>query len=254
MKKIIILVVLVVFLAAGGAVYVAVSNLDKMILAGVEKLGPEIVGAPVTLKAVKLSPLSGKGSLHGLVIGNPKGFYTPSAFELGEIRIAVDLKSLFSDKIVIKEIVIDAPKVTYEAGRGGSNVAVIMRNAEKFSGGSSSDAESSSKSEMKIQIDRFDFTSGTVSVSAKAFKGRTVSLDLPAIHLTGLGKGKDGITPAEASKTILAAVGQGVREAVASGGGVDKLLGGVRKEAEKAIGDAKKKVNKALGGFKKLFR
>ncbi|MEE8517023.1 MAG: hypothetical protein V3T02_10325, partial [Alphaproteobacteria bacterium] len=55
------------------------SSLESLIKAGVETYGTEITQAKVTLETVELDITSGKGALAGLVVGNPKGFQTPSA-------------------------------------------------------------------------------------------------------------------------------------------------------------------------------
>ncbi len=70
--------------------------------------------------------LSGKGTLTGFLIGNPDGFNTDHVFALGTVRGDVALPSLLSDKIVIEEIYIDGPEVTYEAGLTGSNIGKIQ--------------------------------------------------------------------------------------------------------------------------------
>ncbi|MGZ0247110.1 MAG: hypothetical protein ACKVH1_14335, partial [Alphaproteobacteria bacterium] len=80
-------------------------------------------------------PENGEGTLSGLIVGNPSGYKTESAFNLGSISMKLDTSSLTSDTIIIKSIVIDKPEITYEFGDGGSNVDVIGKNVEKAAGG-----------------------------------------------------------------------------------------------------------------------
>ena len=79
---------------------------------------------------MELDLTSGKGALRGLKVGNPEGFETPSAFQLGAISIKVDTGATSGEKIVISEIVIDKPDVTYELGGGGSNIDAIQKNVD----------------------------------------------------------------------------------------------------------------------------
>jgi hypothetical protein len=72
------------------------------------------------LNEAAVSANSGQGTLRGLSVGNPKGFKTPTAFELDEISLTLDIGSITSDPIVIKEIVVSAPRVTYELGPRGA--------------------------------------------------------------------------------------------------------------------------------------
>jgi len=57
-----------------------------------------------------------------MVVGNPEGFKTESVFQLNQIRVILDPKSLLTNRIHIREILIDAPEITYEVGLSGSNI------------------------------------------------------------------------------------------------------------------------------------
>ena len=98
---------------AGASIFL-LSNLDGLIKEAVERVGSEATQAKVSLNEVSISIKSGSGSLRGLKVANPKGFKTPSAFELGGISITLDIASIGQDPIVIKEITITKPQVTYE--------------------------------------------------------------------------------------------------------------------------------------------
>ena len=54
-----------------------------------------------SLEDVDLSLFSGNIALKGLKIGNPQGFAAPNAFELGQISVKFDPKSLLTSKIII---------------------------------------------------------------------------------------------------------------------------------------------------------
>ncbi len=126
-----------------GVIYFVISNLDSIVKEAVERIGTEVTKAKVTLVEVEISTTSGKAALRGLTVGNPAGFHTDNVFELGEVSITVDTSSIGSDIIVIKEILIAGPKVTYELGSDGSNVDAIKKNVEAFTGGSSGGGSSS---------------------------------------------------------------------------------------------------------------
>ncbi|MGH9577577.1 MAG: hypothetical protein ACRD3R_09075, partial [Terriglobales bacterium] len=69
------------------------ANLGSVIKAVVEKVGSEATKAKVTLNEADVSITSGKGRLRGLTVGNPAGFKTGSALELGEISVEVDVST-----------------------------------------------------------------------------------------------------------------------------------------------------------------
>ena len=90
MKKIIVrlliaLVVVVILAVLGVGLF-----LDKAIKAGVETIGPKVTKVDIKLDSVSLSLLSGGGTIKGLVVGNPTGFKTPSAINVGEASLALD--------------------------------------------------------------------------------------------------------------------------------------------------------------------
>jgi hypothetical protein len=124
-------VVIVIVIAV---LVIGLSNIDSIIKEGVESLGSEITQAKVTLDEVEISASDGSGRLAGLVIGNPKGFKTEHAFSLGAIKISLDIGTVLEDKVVIREIAIDAPQIIYELGDGGSNLDALKRNVNTFLG------------------------------------------------------------------------------------------------------------------------
>jgi uncharacterized protein involved in outer membrane biogenesis len=119
----------------GIAVALLMSNLDGIVKTAIEKFGSQVAGVPVRVADVKISLSEGRGTIKGLTVANPAGFKTPTAFSLGEITLAIDTGSVTKDPVVIKEIIVAAPEVTYEVGTGGSNVDAIKKNVEAATGG-----------------------------------------------------------------------------------------------------------------------
>ena len=235
------------------AILVLGLSLNSVIKAGVEKVGPMATGTDVRLNDVDISIFSGKGELSGIVIGNPSGFKSPSAFSLNKVRVALDVGSVFSDKIIIDEIYIDAPEVTYETGGKGTNIKTIVNNINSFSGTSDSPAakEPAAKAEgegTKIQINNLIVKNGKVNLSVTALGGQGVSKPLPDIHLKDIGKDGGGATMADAFKKIFAAVNKNVGTAVA--GSLKDVTGDVQKAAE---GEVEKAVGGALDKVKGIF-
>ncbi|MBC8269817.1 MAG: hypothetical protein H8E36_13800 [Rhodospirillaceae bacterium] len=234
------------------------SSLDGLIQEAVEKYGSEITRAEVKLAAVNIDISSGKGGLSGLKVGNPKGFETPSAFNLGEISITIDTGSVTEDPVVIKEIVIAAPEVTYELGSGGSNISAIQKNVDTYmaqfasSGGS---AKQDSGEGPKLVIENLYVRGGKLNVSATLLKGKTMSAGLPDIHLKDIGKDKGGATPSEVAEKLLSALNDSATKAASSigiGKTLDSLkqkMSGATEGVNKAVGEAKGEVGKKLKGL-----
>ncbi|NKB54975.1 MAG: hypothetical protein GKS00_01425 [Alphaproteobacteria bacterium] len=244
--------VLIVVIAVG--VYWFASNLDSLIKTAVETYGSEITKAEVTLDEVEISPTSGAGSLRGLVMGNPSGFKSDNAFSLGEVSVSIDTGSLGSDTIVIKEVVIGAPAVTYEIGANGSNIDAIRKNVESYVGGSGGGSSGGEKEgETKLIIENLYVRDGKVNVSATALGGKSLGAPLPTIHLKDIGKKSDGATPGEVADQVIKAVSNGATKAVGTLN-LDKVLGGAAKDAmEKGKGVIEKGKDSVGGTLKNLL-
>jgi len=229
--------------------YVLYSSLDSIIEAAIEKYGSEITQTEVSLDGVAIDPANGRGALKGLQVGNPAGFETGYAAKLGEISMAIDIGTLTEDVIVIKEIRITKPAVTYEISSKGSNIDALQRNIDAYtgSGGSGKKAASSEiQAGPKLVIDDLYITDGKISVSAAALKGKALSSALPDIHLTGIGRKSGGATAGEVAKTIMASLSKGVGKGVAVLN-LDDVLGAVG-GGVKGAADVIKKGTGDIGG------
>jgi uncharacterized protein involved in outer membrane biogenesis len=230
--------------------------LDRIIKSGVESAGPRIAQVDVKLAEVSHSLFSGKGEIKGLIVGNPEGFKTESAIKVDAVSVALRPSSIFSKKVVIDSVNVVAPQVTFEGGLTGNNLSKILANIENTLGSGSGTGDTNAASgQKKLQVNDLLITDGKITVAISGLSGQPTTVPLPQIHLTDLGKDSEGITPADLSKRILAAILEGSTKAVGSiatelGKGVTETatsLGkGAVESAEKAtkgIGDLFKKKN-----------
>jgi hypothetical protein len=199
--------------------------MGPIVKAAVEKAGPLVAGVPIKLEQSHFRLLRGVIDLKGFELGNPEGFKTPCAIRVNEVAVDIDVKSLFSDTIVIKRIYIKAPEVTYELGLGKSNIGRIL---EKLESGQKP-APEEKKSGKKVIIEDFLMEGGTVKLGATLTMGAAAPIPLPAIHLTNLGKeeGRKGASPVEVVKKIFGEIGKSVSHLVT--GSVNLVEGGVKK-------------------------
>ena len=251
---IIAVVVLTLLLAIAGL------WLDSIIKAGIETVGPRITRTAVTLERVRVSLLSGQGRIHGMVIGNPEGFQTENAFKLADTRVRLKIGSVFSDRIVIDELVIDGPEVTYERGRSGSNIDQIQKNVEAFGSAASQNPPSpqttkgDESSQRKFQINRLIVKNGRVRLSAAFMEGKAVDVSLPDIELKDIGSGSKGATPKEIVSRVFEAIQTDIGKTVASAGTTLKPeFGTAQEKAQEIRGQAEKAATGAIKNLKGLF-
>lgn len=252
MKKLLIGLAIVVVIVVGGVVYFA-SNIDSIVKSAIEDVGSEATKTKVTLNDVKLSITSGEGTLSGFHMGNPKGFNTKEAMSFGTVSVKIDTASVTKDVILIKEVVIAAPRITYELAGGSSNIQTIQKNVDAFAksmGAGGQKPAEKSEGGKKVIIQNLYVRGGKIGVSAAFLAGKQMNVPLPDIHMTDIGKKEGGASPAEVADQLLSRISQSATRAV-SGLGLDKMMGsakGAASGAAKSVEDATKGIGNTLKG------
>jgi hypothetical protein len=210
----------------------------------INRVGPTLLGVPVSVAHVDISLIQGRVRLGDLVIGNPEGFATDSLFAMGGLNVDLSMASLFTDTIVVREIVVTAPVVTYEQKLTGSNVGALQKQLAGEAKEPAADeapaaepdpaaGEAAAAPGKKVVIERFLLADGTVKVSLPGMMGTAVPIPLPAVELKDIGKeeeGGKGASLIDVIGKVLGAVFKAVIEVVASSG---QLLG----DGVKLLGD-----------------
>ena len=244
-------------------------NLDKVIIAAVEKYGSEVTKSDVTLNEVDLDLTSGNGALRGLSVSNPSGFEEPSAFELGEIAVSVDMSATGEKLIHIKEIRVNAPQITYELNETTNNLDTIKQNIDSYIkenglGGGDQKQAASDEEGPKLIIDKLTISNGKVTVKAPITLNKKIEGNLPTIQLTDIGKDSGGASPGEVAAQVAEKVTSGAMSVVAGlgvgktlkslGAGVTGAAGAVSEGVKGAAGGAGKAVEGAAGAVKNLLK
>jgi hypothetical protein len=228
--------------------------LDGAIKRGVETVGPSLTKVQTKLDSVSLSLLSGSGKINGFLLGNPEGFKTPSAIQVGEASLALEPRSLFGDKIIIHSVNVQSPEITFETDLRANNLSKILANVEAATGGGSTAKPTepgAAKANRKLQVDDFLISGGKINVSVTTL-GKSLTVPLPEIHLSGLGQGPDGITAAELTKRVLQAV---EKEAIqASSGAVADLSKQITNLSHDLRGSETNALRQATDGLGNLLK
>jgi len=264
MKKLLIRIAVILLIVLVLGVVAVGLFLDKAIKAGIETLGPAITKVEIKLDSVGLSLLSGSGKIKGLVVGNPEGFKSPSAIRVGQASLSVQPGSLLADKIVIRSIAVEGPEITFETDLKSNNLSKLLANVEAATGGQSKSPRTQpstspstpspapAKSGKKLEVDDFLIRGAKLNVSVTTLGGKSITVPLPEIHLSGLGTGPEGITPAELTKEVIQAIEKASAQASTSAvGDLGKQVTELTKDPAKAAGSAVEKATKGLGGLLK---
>lgn len=240
---VVVVIVVVALMLVGGPI----------IKKSVNTFGPLALGVQVSLQDAQFRPLRGLVRLSGLHVGNPKGFKTEALLDVGEVEVLVDVKSLFSDTIVVYRVLVKEPQITFEQGLTKNNLGALLEQL----GGEKAPAESEkptsdATSGKKVIIDELTITGGKVKLSVTAAMGLSAPIALATVSMKNIGRegGTQGVGLTDVVRIILGTVLKSVGQAV---GGV----GGLAVDGFKAIGGGAKKVGegamdalKSLGGGK----
>lgn len=206
MKKTIIGILVGLIVLAVAAVVGVWLALDSLVKKGVEHAGPQVAKVEVRLGSVSISPFSGSGVLKNLVVGNPEGFKSDSSLKAGSVSLRLQPRTVFGDKLVIEEIDIRAPEVTFEGGlQGGNNLSKLLENIQSSVGPGNTNAAPTE--EKKLQVNRFAISGAKVHLILKDLADQGTTIPIPDIELTNLGTGPEGITASalaqQASRELL---------------------------------------------------
>ena len=200
--------------------------LGTLVKIAIVEIGSRLTKTTVKLESVRIDLLNGLVQLDGLEIGNPPGFTAPNAVRLGTARVVLNVRSVLSDTVVIDEILVEAPDITFE-GLPTSNLSVIQGNVTAaVPAGSSKPADDkpAATGSRKLLIKKISLVNGRV---AARFGGQSLRLALPNIHLTDIGKETGGVTPEQAFSTVFSAITRSATGAV-----TDEAAGSVGKAEE----------------------
>ena len=229
MKVLLILLGVFVLLFAIGATVLCMT-FDSALRKTVEFAIPKVTQCKTTVGSIHTSFLRGAITINDLAIANPEGFKTDSVITVGTIHIDVDLSTIFKDKIVVEEVLIDKLQCTYEMKNlTESNITALQANVNAFLPQKTEEekkaaeqkkqealakakAEAEARGEVyeepkgvKVQVNKVNVNGGKVRVSAVILSGSSITLPLPDFELKDIGKERDE-TLVEAASDILMAI------------------------------------------------
>ncbi|MCY3955413.1 MAG: hypothetical protein OXF47_05410 [Nitrospira sp.] len=200
-------------------------SLDALVKGGIETMGPRILGVPVMLEDVDIALPSGttmQAGLTRLVVNNPEGYETAFAVSLPEVRVHVDWNSLLTDTVIVEEIQIVAPAVTFEWSLEGSNLGAIHENVKRNTRSDPDDnnrekAQSDEEGEefdKSVHIKKVIVRDAIINVSFVGGQSEVTQLPLPDLELRDIGNPSGGTTFSQASAVIFEQIYDAIDKAV----------------------------------------
>ena len=221
--------------------------LGNIVTAGVNRFAPQITQTTVVLSSATISPLSGSGTLSGLVVGNPKGWSSTNLCTLGKIHLDVQPFSILGDHVIVNDITIEAPEFNYETKVISSNVADLLKNIEQVMGGTNgAQATTKTGKPIKFEVRHFRLENGWVRLGVGP---AAMKLPMPPVELNDLGTKEGGITSDQLALAIMRSITPNVIAATTQAiGKLGGTAGSAAAEGAKQLGAGLKDL---FGGKKK---
>jgi len=243
-SRIFLVIVGIIVVVAGGAVFYLIQNLDAIVKAAIEKYGSETAGTAVRVESVEIGLKEGRGSVRGLSIADPAGFSGESIFRLGEITLDLDTATVTSEVPVIDEIRIGETGFLFEVDRKGTtNLDVLKANLRSHAAaGKKSGTSAGEKAPIRLRVKRLTIAEGQGKLDLTAIGGKVLEGRLPPVTLTDIG-GREGITPAALGDAVLAALVKNLEQSAARQG-AERMI---REKFGEQAGKLQEKLDEKLG-------
>ena len=146
------------------------------------------------LERITLNPYTGKLLVSGVKLANPEGYAEKDAFSLGLLTVDVDVSSLLSKEIHVRDITISSPYASYVFDAAGSNnFDRIIASVKKKLG--PKEKKEKEPSETKVVIDKVTIKNVKVAVNTGRF-------ELTSLVVTDFGKSTAATIKLEGVKLV----------------------------------------------------
>ena len=211
---------------------------------------PKVTGTEFSMDRFVLNPYTGRFEVGGVLLANPAGYKEPNAVTVGKLTVLVDTPSLLSDVIHVKDITLDGASVSYLSG-GKDDVNNFKQIQYNAAGGKEAyEAAEAEKKAQEAQEPKHAepapepapkkekrFIIDHVKVTGVRVRLGLMSIPVPTLELTDIGKKSGGATALEACQCVLNAALESCADLA---NGIGSLVSGLGEGALKVGGEAVK--------------
>lgn len=239
------------------ALIIAYFALNSIVAHGIKTLGTQATGTNVGLQSVSISPFSGSLEIKGLSVANPKGYLSGNALAISRFYVNMNLKSIFSDKIIINEVLIENVAIDLEPSVSkGSNLQEINDNISAYTATEKTQEKEPAqkgeqKPEKKVVIKHLLVQNGTITISSSLLKNN-IKLPMPKIEMRDIGENGNQ-SAADILQTVFNQILVGISSAASGVQGINLdfiNVESISKSSEsvgKEIGNGLKSLGSSLG-------
>ncbi len=219
------------------------------------RIAPKVTQTDFSLGHLSLNPYTGRLVVGDVQVGNPAGYSEPRAASLGRLVVSVDPTTVLGDVVHVREVALSDCFVSYLYGgeNGVDNITQLRMNVaggkEKYEADRRrQESEEETSAQLPVEADGEEGPSRRLVIDRLTITGVRVKLQMltlpvPPITLTDLGKKSGGLTLAELTVRVWDAVLQGATRA----GDGASALGGLINTTAGGLGTAVKDAGKTTG-------
>ena len=242
MKKVFIGLAVIIVLVIGG-MFLLYSNLDKIVKAGIETAGTQVLGTPVAVDRVELDLVGGSASIYGFSIANPAGYSSGDMMRFDELSVALNMLDTNGQRVHVNSIVTRSPFVLYESIDGVSNLDTI---SARFS----TEEEQAEPSNVVLVIDSIVIEDIQGTLQSDKLPS-AVDVDLGDVRLSNL-EGKPDELAGQIMAPVLSQVGAAAATALVQA--TRELLSNSSEQLQDAADSVADKANETLNKVGNLLK
>ena len=207
---------------------------------------PKITGTKFHIERFYVNPWTGAVRIKNVKLSNPEGFGESPAFSMTSLTLDLALTELFSNKLHVKELLIEDPFASYYSHDGVNNIDAILANVNQALGvkeekeeAEKEPEEKKEKPQMKVIIDHIRISGTKVKLMESDMMP---PLPIMTIDLTDIGKESEGVSFEEAWTALSDAFMKGMGNIGDGLGVLGGLIGDGASATAGATADAAKNV------------
>ena len=199
---------------------------------------PGITGTEFNVEKIRINPYTGSLRVEKLRLANPKGYGAEDAVALDLLSVKIAPMSVFKDTILVNDVTLENPYVSYLDNDGTNNFDQIIANVNA---GKTAKEEEKAE-EVKEEVEGKKVIVEHLSISGTRVRYGLITLPIPNIVLNGIGASQGGVT----IESVGLEIWEKIKSSFSSVGGA---IGGAVGDAAKLLGDgASGLLNSVTGG------
>ncbi len=213
---------------------------------------PGLTGTDFHIERFYVNPWTGVVQIEGVKLSNPKGYGESPAFSMKKFDLDLALTDLFSNKLHIRDLVIEDVFASYFSHDGTNNIDAILANLEKALGEKKEELEETKEEELEEAKEKIKVIIDHIRISGTKVKltenDMIPPIPIMTIELNDIGKESGGASFDEVWQSLTDAFMKGMGSIGDGLGALGGILGDGAKSVTGALTDGAKSLTDAIGG------